>query len=98
MMPFEVGSVWRHKNQGIRVFVRDVYEDDEQVIFYLGRVLDKKVDPLNVEHADLFEPSFRYHGWPAEELLRDFTPLMKKLRATVWDRLLGGHLEEVVFE
>lgn len=98
MRPFEQGELWEHRRQELQVFVRDVYEDNEQVLFFLGRVLPKSTDPRLVEHGDLFEFTLRRHGWSAEELLRDFRPLMRKVRGDFWQRLLEDHLEDLVVE
>lgn len=94
MEPFEVGSLWEHKLQGFRVFVRDVYEDEGQVVFFLGKIPNKAKGESPFDQC-LLDFIIVKHSWTAEELIQNYKPLMRKARLTVWDHLNNGLLDDI---
>lgn len=94
MEPFEVGSLWEHKLQGFRVFIRAVYEDDGQAFFFLGKIPDKAKGESPFEQC-LMDFVIVKHPWTAEELIQNYRPLFRRTRLTVWDHLNDGPLDDI---
>lgn len=90
MVIFEPGYLWVHKLQKFRIFIREVYEnDDGQTVFLVGKIPK--------EGESYFERGFddmiiTKRSWTAEDLVREFEPLARKLRPSAWERLMGTDL------
>lgn len=87
--PFDVGALWKHKTLNVKVFIRSMVKDDEgNILFRLGE--------LNTRHPDFgtglssFLNPIKNTIWTAEELIRNFTPLLKPLRPSALERILAG--------
>ena len=86
---FGVGYLWRHKEQGFRIFIREVHELDGRTVFLIGKIPPKGESPYVRGFDDII---FTKRPWTAEELLRGFTPLLTKLRPSALERLLGAEV------
>ena len=84
---FGIGYLWRHKEQGFRIFIREAHEIDGRVVFAIGKIPRPGESPY-VRGFDDFMLTKR--AWSAEDLFREFTPLLTKLRPSALERLLGA--------
>ena len=84
---FGVGYLWRHKDQGFRIFIREVHELDGKTVFLIGKIPAPGESPYVRGFDDIL---FTKRPWTAEELLRGFTPLLTKIRPSALERLLGA--------
>ena len=84
---FGVGYLWRHKEQGFRIFIRASCEVDGRVVFTIGKIPAPGESPFVRGFDDMI---FTKRPWTAEDLFREFTPLLTKLRPSALERLLGA--------
>jgi hypothetical protein len=84
---FEVGSRWRHKRQReIFVFIKNRSQVDGRYVFKLG---DIPTSGMRLDPGREFSATCAT-GWTAEELIREFEPLLSDYRPSALDRVLGG--------
>jgi hypothetical protein len=86
---FGIGYLWRHKEQGFRIFIREVHELDGQTVFLIGKIPAPGESPFVRGFDDLM---ITKRPWTAEDLLREFKPLLTKLRPSALERLLGAEM------
>lgn len=81
---FDVGSRWKHKEQGFQVFIRAAILDEEKgcIVFRLGNAepashpaYGPTMDPLTIT------------VWTAEEMIRNFEPLFRHVRPDLMERM-----------
>ena len=85
---FEEGSRWKHKQLHILVFIRSRGTDENgHAVFRLGEI-PRLGETLPDYGADV--SPLKMSIWTAEELIRNFKPVIGKLSVTAIDILLAG--------